>query len=79
MGLFMAKIFLMFKKGEDIKIVKWRALTMLVSLVVISLFPGISFFGHLGGLASGFLIGLTALSWGDKDLQQFKVMELASQ
>ena len=34
---------------------------MIISLLVISVFPGVDFFGHFGSLISGFLIGMMGL------------------
>ena len=64
-GLFIAKFIIMLKKKEDLNLIKWRALAMIICLVAISLVPRINIFGHIGGLISGTLIGLTILSWGD--------------
>ena len=73
-GLLIAKIVVMYKKGEELKLLKWKILAMIICLAALLLVPEINIFGAIGGLASGVLIGLTILSWGDPDLGKFQMM-----
>ena len=47
---------------------------MLISLLVISLVPGIDFFGHFGSLISGFLLGLCLIPKDDRELRRTKII-----
>ena len=70
MGLFIANALILHLKGIDIKELRKRIIFMLITLLLISLIPGVDFFGHLGSLISGFLLGLAIVSWGDHELMK---------
>lgn len=72
MGLWISNIIILHKKGRDIEQAKKNAMFMLVSLLLISLLPGISLLGHLGSLLSGFFLGLLLLPGPDKELGLIK-------
>jgi membrane associated rhomboid family serine protease len=45
---------------------------MLIYLFVISLIPGVDFFGHFGSLVGGLLLGSAALARGDPELRKIQ-------
>lgn len=47
---------------------------MLISLLIISLVPGIDFFGHFGSLISGFFLGLSLIPKDDRELRRTKII-----
>ena len=66
MGLFVSNMILLHFKGESTSELRKRVVVMLVSLLVISLMPGVDLFGHLGSLLSGLLLGFIFIPGGDK-------------
>lgn len=64
MGLFVGGVIVMYFKGEDVQEQRRSVVIMLVSLLMISLLPGVDLFGHLGSLIAGILLGMIILSWG---------------
>ncbi len=73
-GLYLAKVFIAYKKGEDIQQAKRTAISIIVSLILISLFPGVDFWGHFGSLFSGLFLGLIILSVSDKEIRSLLVL-----
>lgn len=71
-GLYVAYVIVLHKKGEDIKQGKRQVLTMLLSLLVISLFPGVDLYGHLGSLLSGLFLGMMLLPASDPEVSIIK-------
>lgn len=51
---------------------------MLISLLVVSLVPGVDFFGHFGSLISGFLLGLCLIPKDDRELRRTKIVGIVS-
>jgi len=72
MGLYLANLLCLLKKGQDMHSDKQSAIRMVVSLLVISLLPGVGFFGHFGSLAGGLLLGLAVVPGEDKELVALK-------
>ena len=66
MGLFVSNAILLHFKGEATSELKQRVVMMLVSVLVISLVPGVDLFGHLGGLISGILLGFMFIPGDDR-------------
>lgn len=78
MGLFMAKLYIDSKKsGRGVELAKKRIIVMLVYIVIISLLPSVDFFGHIGSLISGGLIGLTVLPCGEAEVKQLSWLGIA--
>jgi len=68
MGLFISNVLILHFKGIDVKELRKRIVFMLVTLLMISLIPGVDFFGHLGSLISGFCLGLVLIAWRDTEV-----------
>ena len=71
-GLFIANVIALYIKGRDIKDAKRIVCTMLITLLIISMLPGIDFFGHFGSLISGVLLGMMLIPQGDRELNKMK-------
>jgi membrane associated rhomboid family serine protease len=72
MGLFVANVLVLYFKGQDVKALKKRVIFMLSSLLLISLIPGVDFYGHLGSLLSGLFLGLIIISSGDNEVSKLR-------
>lgn len=59
MGLYMATIYLWSKVHGRTEMAIKEIASMLLYVFILSLFPGIDFFGHFGSIISGALIGLS--------------------
>lgn len=71
-GLFVANVIILHKKGENIERAKQIVISILISLVIISLLPGVDLLGHMGSLVSGLFLGLMLIPGEDKELSTVK-------
>jgi len=72
MGYYMAHLYIESKKTGTVELAKKQIISMLISLVVISILPGIDFFGHFGSLIGGILFGMGVIPGDDKELTKIK-------
>lgn len=59
LGLYLATIYIISMKNGSVDQVKKQISLMVFYLIVVSLMPGVDFYGHLGSFISGSLIGLS--------------------
>lgn len=59
LGLYLATIYIISLKNGSVDQVKKQISLMVFYLIVVSLMPGVDFYGHLGSFISGSLIGLS--------------------
>jgi len=59
MGLYLASLYLVSLKNNTVEDVKKKIGFMVVYLVVVSLLPGVDFYGHMGSFVGGVLIGFS--------------------
>lgn len=59
MGLYLASLYLISLKNGTAEIVKKKIGFMIVYLLLVSLLPGVDFYGHLGSFIGGSLIGFS--------------------
>ena len=73
MGLYIAKLYISSKKSGRVGLAKRQIITMLIYLLIISVLPGVDFFGHFGSLFSGVLLGGVMLLWDDIEMKTLKL------
>jgi membrane associated rhomboid family serine protease len=78
MGLYIAQVIILYQKKEDIKQAKRSVISMLISLVVISLMPGVDLLGHFGSLFSGLFLGMMLLPGSDVEVSKVKKIGIGS-
>ena len=66
MGLYIANVICLSKKNQNVDGSRQSIIRMIGSLFILSLIPGVDFFGHFGSLFSGILLGLTLIPGEDK-------------
>ena len=59
LGLYLSTIYIISVKNGNIDQVKKQIYFMVIYLLIVSLMPGVDFYGHLGSFISGSLIGLS--------------------
>jgi hypothetical protein len=59
MGLYLASLYLISLKNGNIDHVKKNIGFMVIYLFVVSIFPGVDFYGHFGSFIGGVLIGFS--------------------
>ena len=59
MGLYLASLYLISLKNGTIEIVKKKIGMMVLYLFLVSVMPGVDFYGHLGSFIAGSLIGMS--------------------
>lgn len=72
MGLYIADLYIQAKKERTVKMPTFKILSMLISLLVVSVLPGVDFFGHIGSLISGVFLGTLILTWEEKSLELYR-------
>lgn len=77
-GLYLANVLVLYKKGENIQKAKQTAISILVSLLIISLFPGVDLLGHLGSLMAGLFLGMALLPGSDRELSKMKIVGIVT-
>lgn len=72
MGLYIAGLYIDSTKNGTVELAKKQIISMLVYLVIISLLPGVDFFGHFGSLISGILLGMAVIAHGDREVRKLQ-------